>query len=556
MNKTISINLGGFFFHIDEDAYQKLTRYFDAVKHSLSPEGKEEIIKDIESRIAELFQERLKNEKQVVSIIEVDEIIAIMGQPEDYRIDEDKNYQDNPNTAYTSYARPRKLYRDKDNSMLGGVLSGLGHYIGIDPLWLRIAMVILFFGFGTGLLIYILLWVLIPEAVTTSQKLEMRGEPINISNIEKKVKEGFDEITGKINSIDHQKLTRNAKSGANQVVSTIGDIFVNLFKVIAKILGVFIIFFSGLTLIGIFIGGIVMIFSSSLSDAFIFNKMDTPLTFDYPLWVQGILLILTVGIPLLFLIILGLKLVVNNMRPMNSYLKYSLLAVWIVALITSIYIGIKQATEVGFTGKVAQKEQLFVQPTDTVFLKMNFNDFYAKNVHRKKSNLYTHDENNNPIIYSNTVMIHLMNTENDTPFIQIEKNADGKTYNDARNRAEKIKYNFDIQENTIKLDNYFITDFKNKFRDQEVHIYIYLPEGTIVFPDKSISKFLTSHNSDINIYYGNEGEYYTVEGDEMKCLSCPVEKEDDSLNENMSIKINDKELNINVKDNEVNIRAN
>ena len=68
MNKTISINLGGFFFHIDEDAYQKLSRYFDAVKRSLSPDGRDEIVKDIESRIAELFQERLQNEKQVVGI--------------------------------------------------------------------------------------------------------------------------------------------------------------------------------------------------------------------------------------------------------------------------------------------------------------------------------------------------------------------------------------------------------------------------------------------------------------------------------------------------------
>lgn len=86
MNKTISINLGGFFFHIDEDAYQKLTRYFDAVKRSLSPEGRDEIIKDIESRIAELFQERLKNENQVIGLKEVDEVIAIMGQPEDLEL--------------------------------------------------------------------------------------------------------------------------------------------------------------------------------------------------------------------------------------------------------------------------------------------------------------------------------------------------------------------------------------------------------------------------------------------------------------------------------------
>lgn len=557
MNKTISINLGGFFFHIDEDAYQKLTRYFDAVKRSLSPEGKDEIIKDIESRIAELFQERLKNEKQVVSVVEVDEVIAIMGQPEDYRIDEDNNYnQQSSYSNYTSYSKPRKLYRDKDNSMLGGVLSGLGHYIGVDPLWLRIIMVILFFGFGTGLLIYIFMWILVPEAVTTSQKLEMRGEPINISNIEKKVKEGFDEITGKINNIDHQKIANNARSGANQVVSTLGDIFLSIFKVIAKIIGAFIVFISSITLLSVVVAGIIMIFSSSLPDTYIFNNISTPFDFDFPLWLQGILLILSVGIPLLFLIILGLKLLVNNMKPINNYLKYSLLAIWILAVLSVTYMGVQKATEIGFSGKTVQKEQLFVQPTDTLFLKMLFNDYYAKNVRKKESNLYTHDQNNNEIIYSNNVRIHLMKTDAANPFIQIEKTADGKSHNEAKNRAEKINYNFDIQGNKLNLDNYFVTDFKNKFRDQEVHIYLYLPEGTTIFPDESVSRFLSSSYSDIDIYYGEEGEYYQLKGDELNCLSCPNEIENDTVNENLSIKINDKELNIHVKDNEVKINAN
>src|SRR5574343_188125 len=189
MNKTISINLGGFFFHIDEDAYQKLSRYFDAVKRSLAPDGREEIMKDIESRIAELFQERIKNDKQVIGLIEIDAVIGIMGQPEDYKIDDEKtSYQSNTSTSSSSnyYYPSKRLFRDKENGMLGGVMAGLGHYLGIDALWLRIIMVILFFGFGTGLFVYIVLWVLVPEAITTTQKLEMRGEPINISNIRRR----------------------------------------------------------------------------------------------------------------------------------------------------------------------------------------------------------------------------------------------------------------------------------------------------------------------------------------------------------------------------------
>ena len=192
MNKTISINLGGFFFHIDEDAYQKLSRYFDAVKRSLSPDGRDEIMKDIESRIAELFQERLKNDKQVVGLSEIEEVISIMGQPEDYKIDDEKSTYQSSSSSTNFYYPSKRLYRDKENGMLGGIASGIGHYLNIDALWIRILFIIPpWITFGTSLVIYIILWILIPEAKTTTQKLEMKGEPINISNIEKKSKRRY-----------------------------------------------------------------------------------------------------------------------------------------------------------------------------------------------------------------------------------------------------------------------------------------------------------------------------------------------------------------------------
>ena len=291
MNKTTSINLGGYFFHIDEDAFRKLSNYFDAVRSSLSPDGREEIINDIESRISELFTEKLGTNKQVIGLKEVDDIITIMGQPEDYKIEEEtpkNDFQSN----YTSTSSSKKLYRDKENSFLGGVLSGLGHYFGVDPLWLRIIMVILFFGFGTGLVLYIILWILIPEAVTTSQKLEMKGEPINISNIEKKVKEGFNEISDKFSNLDQDKIASNAKSGAERIGKTISEIVTSIFNVISKIIGGFIVLFTSMTLISVIIGGIAMIFFSSMPDNFLYNHIHTPFSFETPILLQGLLLII------------------------------------------------------------------------------------------------------------------------------------------------------------------------------------------------------------------------------------------------------------------------
>src|SRR5690606_29469587 len=137
MNKTVNINLAGIFFHIDEDAYIKLQRYLEAIKRSFTDsQGRSEIIADIEARIAELFAERMKHDKQVIGTKEVEEVIAIMGQPEDYLVD-DEIFEDQPKQQTTRSAS-KKLFRDTDNSYIGGVASGLSHYLGIDAIWVRL----------------------------------------------------------------------------------------------------------------------------------------------------------------------------------------------------------------------------------------------------------------------------------------------------------------------------------------------------------------------------------------------------------------------------------
>ena len=535
MNKTISINLGGFFFHIDEDAYQKLSRYFDAVKRSLSPDGRDEIMKDIESRIAELFQERIQNEKQVIGLAEIDTVIGIMGQPEDYKIDDEKStYQSSSSSSTNFYYPSKRLYRDKENGMLGGVIAGLGHYLGIDTLWLRIIMVILFFGFGTGLFVYIVLWILVPEAVTTTQKLEMKGEPITISNIEKKVKEGFDDITSKFSNIDHEKIANTAKSGATRIGSTIEEVITTIFKVFAKIIGAFIVFFSGIGLLAIIITSIIMIFSSTMPDNYILNNIQTPIGLETPLWAQGMLLLLGFGIPLFFLLILGLKLIVNNLRSIGNYVKYSLLAVWLIAVGIIISLGINEASQLAFEGKSVQKEVIAIVPTDTLKIKFKNNDFYSKSNYRNHDFKITQDEGDNEIIYSNNVSIEIKYTDEATPYMLIEKLANGKSTSQAKKRAKKIKYNYKIEGNTIILDNYLLTAVENKFRGQEVEIYLYLPKGTIFQTDESYSNY---DRSDYDFFdeneYDTKNPVYRVDSDKIRCLNC-LESES---NNDLSIEI-------------------
>jgi phage shock protein PspC (stress-responsive transcriptional regulator) len=529
MNKTISINLGGFFFHIDEDAYQKLSRYFDAVKRSLSPDGRDEIMKDIESRIAELFQERLKNDKQVVGLTEIEEVISVMGQPEDYKIDDEKSTYQSRSSSTNFYYPSKRLYRDKENGMLGGVMAGLGHYLGIDALWLRIIMVILFFGFGTGLFVYIVLWIIVPEAVTTTQKLEMKGEPITISNIEKKVKEGFDDITSKFNNIDHEKIANSAKSGVTKIGSTIEEVIKTIFKVFSKIIGAFIIFFSGISLLAILIASIIFLFSSTMPDNYILNHIDSPIGLETPLWAQGILLLLGFGIPLFFLLILGLKLMINNLRSIGNYVKYSLLAVWLITVGIIISLGINEAAQLAFEGKSIQKEVIAIAQTDTLKIKFKNNDFYSKNLIKRDFKI-TQDEADNETIYSNNVSIEIKYTDEAIPYMIIEKLANGKSTSQAKKRAEKIKYNYKIEGNTIVLDNYLLTAVENKFRGQEVVIYLYLPKGTIFQTEESYSNY---DRSDYEFFdtneYDTKNPVYQVDSDKIRCLNCLESESNDEL---------------------------
>lgn len=202
MKKTLDINIRGIVFHIDEDAYDKLNKYLSEIsRHFKSKKGHEDIINDIENRIVELFQQKLTDKKQVINIDDVNEIIGIMGHPSDF--DQDSEEEANPYMD-TRKKRPKRLYRDIDNRVIGGVCSGLGAYFNVDQLWFRVAFIISLFIGGAGALIYLVLWVITPAATTVSDKLEMQGDPVTISNIEKAFKEEMSELKDKLEDLTEQ----------------------------------------------------------------------------------------------------------------------------------------------------------------------------------------------------------------------------------------------------------------------------------------------------------------------------------------------------------------
>jgi len=194
MKITVSINIGGYSFNIDEDAYTELKRYLKNLElHFAEEESSSEILSDIESRMAELFRGKLTAYKQVITIDNVNQVISVLGTPEDISDNEKRSAGDKFSTP--GYHR---MYRDPDRRIIGGVCSGMGTYWNTEPWIVRVIFLVLAMMGGLGILIYLILYIVLPVAKTTAQKIEMKGDPVNIHNIKESVKKEFDTVTKKM----------------------------------------------------------------------------------------------------------------------------------------------------------------------------------------------------------------------------------------------------------------------------------------------------------------------------------------------------------------------
>lgn len=208
MNKIQYINVGGYPFSINEDAFHKLDTYLSKLdRHFAASEGHKEIMQDIESRIAELLLEDLGSQK-ILSLEHVEKMIGIMGTVENL-VDSTVSNEEIPRDSWNYYTGKR-LFKDPYDKKIAGVCSGIAHYFGIeDPTWVRVAFV--FFGFwGFGIILYLIMMFVLPSAISPSDRLAMKGKPINIQNIADKVEEEFDDITHRFD--DWRDKWRNKKN--------------------------------------------------------------------------------------------------------------------------------------------------------------------------------------------------------------------------------------------------------------------------------------------------------------------------------------------------------
>lgn len=332
MKKNITINLFGSLYSIDEDAYELLNQYQNNMRRYFSrQEGGEEIAEDIERRVAELFAELKTSGVEAITIEQVQDIIDRIGNPEEVDGDTPEN-EDNQERHTENETVQKKLFRNPDDKMLGGVTSGLACYFGIDALWLRLLMILFaWFSVGTMILIYLVLWVVIPEARTPEDRLRMQGKAVNMKNLR-------DEIVDKVRQTGRYAAMPETRKTAKSLLNGIFKICIALVKGCFILLAACLLIFCAVKLIGLLVAICGYIFASqsslfeSLNDfSFLTNFINGNIS-------QGIYWVALVSF--LFLLVLTLCIGIHAFarmmgyaRPMSVSQRLTLIVLWVILAI-------------------------------------------------------------------------------------------------------------------------------------------------------------------------------------------------------------------------------
>lgn len=493
MKKAIKINLSGIIFHIDDDAYEKLKKYLDDISSYFSDqEESKEIINDIETRIAELFEEKRTKDEEVINIEMVNEVIDIMGNPEDIA-DTGEEPTGEKKYAGSGRTKNKRLYRDPDNTVISGVCGGLGAYFNIDPLIFRLLFIFVFFFGGASLLLYIILWIVLPRAETAAQKLEMRGEPVNVSNIEKKVKKEYEAAKENVKAAANSETVKRTKNAANDFFSSLGQVFLVFFKVILIIIG------TSLVLAGI--GIIIALISGTFVGLHLlpFGPYDFSLSeFLTPFSDPVSITLLVISLTLLFLIpvvamVYGLIKLIFSIKTRNRGLTIGATTLWVVALVMTVGIIAFESNNYSKNGSSQTKNTLTID-SDTLYVsvntaqKRNLNQYILFDFDLDDEWLFTEDLDR---IYGK-VNLDIERSNNGVSYIEIDKRSKGKSWESADENAANLNYNYSTISNELVLDPYFFLEGDEKWRFPRIDLTLYVPEGKYIILEKETREIL--HN--------------------------------------------------------------
>lgn len=602
MKKVININFQGRVVPIEETAFELLKQYVASLRQYFhSEEGRDEIINDIENRIGELFEEKLKKGAVCITDDEVNAVITSMGRPEDFE-QEDVTYNngsrnepsdstgERPNAKAASSgvaSEPRRLVRAENDKVLGGVCAGIGYYLKIDPAVIRIIFALIAFGgFGFGFLLYIILWVVLPskplqtnirkrlyrdpdnkmiggvagglgayfnvdawvprlifllpfvlsigsnlfngfwwhwrgpwvafgglggtffisyiilwivlpKAVTASEKLEMRGEKVDLESIKNTVQEELQNLRnqsekigaelkeksktfGKEISDTFYQKSKNFAAEAGPMAHKTGTGIGNAIGILFK---AFFLFIAGIIAFALLVALIAILFTGMS----VFPLKTFLLGGMWETLLMWMVLILFIGIPIIALIVWLVRRIIR-VKSGNRYLGYTFGSLWIIGLISLFALVVMISRN--FKARAGVEEPIsIVQPSSGSMIVQ---------VSQEKMPYYNSDWFNGELPFLsmnedsmllNTVRVKLFKSTDSAYHIQMVRLAAGNNPAIAEKNAHHIRFSISQNDSLIILPKGFPITKNNPFRNQRIMLIIEIPVGKRILIDKSADWF-------------------------------------------------------------------
>jgi phage shock protein PspC (stress-responsive transcriptional regulator) len=493
MKKTFTINIGGNVFHIEEDAFEKLQDYLHKLNQYFTCQASgQEILQDIESRIAELLQEKLSSGKEAVTNEWVEEVMHRMGKPEDFMDSQAvENCETSPSATKAEKASKR-LYRDPESRVLGGVCSGMSAYFNFDPVFLRILFVVLvFLGAGISVIVYLILWIVVPKAKTTAQRLEMRGEEATIPNIQKTLQEEVSEVKNSFSKISQSATFQKGRVVAGKA----GAISVMAAKGLGR---VFTVVFGSIFILAGFVGLVSFLVSMAVGNSFVqtnsggfasevdFSGLLGFLVSPGLVSVAILLVVLLVGIPLLAILFVGTKLVFRY-KTNNKLIGWGAFGIWLAALVAMLALTAGQVSNFSEKSSVSAGKPLNCTTCKTLYVRLADAPEkmeVEKNVHLNEFVLATIGDEK---VLAGNPALQIEATEAPDFAVQVRRTSRGRNKAEVQSAIDRIAYEITSKDSTLILDPYFTIRNHSKWRDQQVQVIVKVPQGKMIKLDKNLA---------------------------------------------------------------------
>ena len=498
MNKTIIININGTVFHIEEDAYEILKTYMTAVtRHFMNSADSLEITTDIENRIAEMFTDALMREsKQVIVAQDVNAVVEQMGSVEDFESAE----EDGIKTAFTYKTEQRRLYRDADDHLVGGVAAGISNYFDIDAIWVRLAFVLLCGGAGAGFLLYIVLWIVVPKAITRADRMAMKGQKLDLQGFKLNFEEELSNVKGNLHSLSHEArpLAYKTRDFAGAIFGHFGSFLGGTGKVLIKIIGIMLLITCFCALIGMLIG--IVTFAAYghtfLGHVFPFNIVDQRAN-----TVFLIAAFLLAAMPLLAIILT----VINFIFKGNTIGRTSgsaLFMVWVAALSVVIYNAVKATSNFRRGATFSQIINIKPVADSTYYLKLNDIKYFTAqdSLHLKIKEKFNgrvildDDDDDNMDMPNRNIELVIEKADVAYPTLVESFKARGSDFQDALFNAQGITYQFIQQGGVLKFNRRIEKREDRYWRAQELRMILKIPLHYKLVIDDQLDRFLQNTN--------------------------------------------------------------